>query len=251
MSNKRYVSAAPRWVFGLILALAMLLTIPASADATSGYKKGFFISAEDGSSTLKINGRVQARFNYEGLEGIDNGADDEYQFSVPRARLTMGGHLWSKDLKYKFQTDFGKGGAALKDFYVDFKLMDDWIYFRTGQWKRPFSRQQLNSSARLEFVERALTDKAFGAGRDIGIALHSNAKNDGFEYTVGLFNGTGDKGKFSGSANVDLDCREQRGRAGSPTAASHTAWCRPSYTSGRRCFHGLRSRIRRRWGQWA
>ena len=203
MSMERNASTAPRWAFGLTLALAMLLAIPASADATSGYKKGFFISAEDGSSKLKINGRVQARFNYEGIEGIDNGADDEYQFSIPRARLTMGGHLLSGDLKYKFQTDFGKGGASLKDFYVDFKLMDDWVHLRTGQWKRPFSRQQLSSSSKLEFVDRALTDKAFGAGRDIGIALKSDGKKDGFEYTVGLFNGTGDKGTFNGKADDD------------------------------------------------
>lgn len=203
MGDQRDETTGVGGIFGVTLALMMLLAVPASADATSGYKKGFFLSAEDGSSALKINGRVQARFNYEGLEGIDNGADDEYQFSIPRARLKMSGHLWSEDLKYAFQTDFGKGGAALKDFYVDFKLMEDWVHLRTGQWKRPFSRQQINSSSALEFVDRALTDKAFGAGRDIGVAIHSNYTQDGFEYTAGIFNGTGDKGTFNGETDVD------------------------------------------------
>jgi len=199
MGNKRKKTADIRGTFGAAFALAILMTLPASAEPTSGYKKGFFLSADDGSHTLKINGRVQARFNYEGLEGIDNGADDEYQFSIPRARLKMSGHLWSKDLRYSFQADFGKGEASLKDFYVDFKLLDKWIHLRTGQWKRPFSRQQINSSGALEFVDRALTDKAFGAGRDIGVAIHSNYKKGGFMYTAGLFNGTGDKGTFTGS----------------------------------------------------
>jgi hypothetical protein len=204
MGNKRNKTADIRGTFGAAFALAILMTLPASADPTSGYKNGFFLSAEDGSSTLQFNGRGQVLFAYESLGGIGEGQEDKQQFSIPRVRLKMSGHLWSKDLEYTFQTDFGKGGATLKDFHVDFKLMDDWVHLRAGQWKRPFSRQQINSSGKLEFVDRALTDKAFGAGRDIGMAIHSRYRKGGFTYTAGIFNGTGITAKTPWETDEDL-----------------------------------------------
>ena len=160
-----------------------------------GYKGGFFIASPDDAYKLKIGARVQTRFTFD--------KDDEgesHQFSIPRARLTLKGNVFSKDLTYKFQTDFGKGFVTLKDFYVDYRAIKGWLHIRAGQYKKPFSRQQLTSSSKLAMVDRALTDKAFGAGRDIGVMLHN--KNAAFEYAVGLFNGTGDKSKFSGAADL-------------------------------------------------
>ena len=166
--------------------------------ANAGYKKGFFIQSSDGLYKLKLNGRVQVRHDLEIPEEGDLGS----AFLIPRARLKLGGHAFDKDLSYKFQIDFGKGEEALKDFYVDYKIVSDWLHLRAGQTKRPFSRQQLTSSGKQILGDRAITDKAFGAGRDIGVMLHNGfGKDNAFEYAVGVFNGTGDKGKFSGSAD--------------------------------------------------
>jgi len=175
-----------------------------NATPSVGYKKGFFIQSADEMYKMTINGRVQARYTYESVDGLGEGEEDETFFAIPRARLTLKGHAFSKEVTYKFQTDFGKGAVNLKDFYVDFALTKNTVHLRVGQWKKPFSRQQINSSGKLSLVDRALTDKKFGAGRDIGVALHSNyGKSGGMEYTVGVFNGTGDKGTFSGSADAD------------------------------------------------
>jgi|GEM_PF-744116 phosphate-selective porin OprO and OprP len=166
----------------------------------AGYKGGFFIAHDK--FKVVINGRVQARFAFEALDG----ETDETQFSIPRARLALKGHAFSKSLSYKFQADFGKGSVALKDFYVNYAFIKKWLHVRVGQYKRPFSRQQLTSSGKQEFVDRALTDKAFGGGRDIGVMLHNNfSKSPTFEYALGIFNGTGDKGLFSGKSTVDTD----------------------------------------------
>ena len=52
-------------------------------------------------------------------------------------------------------------------------------------------------------MDRAITDKGFEAGRDIGLMISDNyEKSPEFEYAFGLFNGTGDKSKFSGEAIV-------------------------------------------------
>lgn len=171
--------------------------------AQVGYEKGFFI--EQGINKLAIEARVQTRYTHVSNDGAPN----EDVLAIQRARLTLKGVVLSPELGYKFQTDFGKGGAALKDFYFDYCLFDKMLCIRPGQYKRPFSRQQINSSGNLEFVDRALTDKAFGAGRDIGVMLHDNyEKSPTFEYALGFFNGTGDKSHFSGSGEADLTTGE-------------------------------------------
>ena len=187
-----------RSFFGCILALALCVSGPSFAsegDAAvlAGYKKGFYIKSADDRFKMAIGQRVQIRFAHEEIEDGDN----ENAFSIPRARLGMKGHAFNKDITYKFQMDLGKGNVALKDFFVDHALMPGTLHIRAGQWKRPFSRQYITSSGKQSLVDRAITDKAFGAGRDIGVAIHNKyEKSPGFEYAVGIFNGTGDKPWF-------------------------------------------------------
>lgn len=174
----------------------------APLEPRAGYAKGFFIHGEDEDVfSLKINGRVQARLELESADAID-GRDEDAAFSVPRARIKMSGHAHSEAIKYSLQADFGKGFVTLKDFYVDYDRGP--ARLRVGQWKRPFSRQQITSSGSLELVDRAITDKFFGGGRDIGLALHNGYDKapEGLGWVVGVFNGTGDKPRFSGTAVV-------------------------------------------------
>ena len=179
--------------------LAVLLTgSVVRAEGTAGYEKGFFVASPDGAYKVAIGGRLQARFEAEFPEG----EDDVARFSIPRARLTLAGNAFTKALTYKFQADFGKGAVSLKDFYGDYAFVPGWLQLRVGQWKRPFSRQQITSSGSLELVDRSLTDGFFGAGRDIGVAIHNGAP-EGFEYALGVFNGTGEKPSFSGAVQVD------------------------------------------------
>jgi hypothetical protein len=167
--------------------------------ATVGYEKGFFI--EQGINSLAIQARVQTRYTHLSTDGGPN----EDALAIQRARLTLKGNVLLSELSYKFQADFGKGAVALKDFYFDYCLFDSTLCFRPGQYKRPFSRQQITSSGNLEFVDRALTDKAFGAGRDIGVMIHDDyERSPTFEYAIGLFNGTGEKPVLSGSGEADL-----------------------------------------------
>lgn len=182
--------------------------VAASTDAAepssrAGYDKGFFIESESdkGSFELKINARVQDFWEFISSDDGAGGRDNESGFQIRRARLTLEGHIYSERIGYKFQTDFGKGFVTLKDFIVDLEASDK-LWFRAGQWKQPFSRQQILSSSKLEFVDRAITDKAFLAARDIGIGLHNGyEKSPDLEWAVGIFNGTGDKPGFEGVAD--------------------------------------------------
>lgn len=178
----------------------------AAESASFGYDKGFYISHDNdkGSFKLKIGARVQSLLVADSTEGT-NSRQDKWAFSVNRARLTFSGHVFTKKLEYKFQSDFGKGFVTLKDFYLDAALTDT-VWLRSGQWKRPFSRQQINSSGNLEMVDRAITDKQFRAGRDIGVAVHNGYEDSpDVEWAVGVFNGTGEKPSFSGGEADPVD----------------------------------------------
>ncbi len=168
---------------------------------TAGYDKGFFIRSDDGKYSLTFTGRIQPFFVSTYTSDPKNFAN---AFEVRRTRLVFDGHLHTKKLLYKFQADYGKGAVTLKDAHFDLEVSKD-VWLRFGQWKRPFSRQQITSSGRLETPDRAITDKAFGAGRDIGVAVGNRyEKSPDLEWAVGVFNGTGDGAKLEGiTATVD------------------------------------------------
>lgn len=183
--------------------------------ANAGYDKGFFLRSDSGKFALKITGRVQPFYNLTRTEGPPKNVANN--FEIRRARLTLDGHAHTKRLQYKMQSDFGKGFVTLKDFHVDLGLAPD-VWLRAGQWKRPFSRQQITSSGKLEITDRSITDKAFGAGRDIGLAImNPYEKSPAFEWVVGVFNGTGDGSKITSTTEIDPVTMEAETTTGLPT----------------------------------
>ena len=161
---------------------------------TAGYDKGFYLRDADDKYSLKINARVQPFYK---LTFDREPLDFKNAFEIRRARLVLEGHIHSKALTYKLQTDFGKGFLTLKDFHFDAEVARG-TWLRAGQWKRPFSRQQINSSGRLEVTDRSITNDAFLGSRDIGVAVHNNyEKSPDLEWVVGVFNGTGEAPRFT------------------------------------------------------
>ncbi|MBN2715693.1 MAG: hypothetical protein JXX14_07540 [Deltaproteobacteria bacterium] len=200
-------------LFGLVFLFATVAMAnePKAEEGTDsniseyvGYDGGFYLNDASGNYSLKMNARMQAKYTFEAVDNGGRDRDLESHFSIPAARIKFKGHVISKSVGYALQLDFGKGGALLKDFYADFAFVKNKFHLRVGQWVKPWSRQQITSSGKLEFTERAMTDKAFGAGRDIGLALHNNyEKSPLFEWVIGAFNGTGEKPKFTGSVDED------------------------------------------------
>ncbi|HVK78325.1 MAG TPA: porin [Kofleriaceae bacterium] len=168
--------------------ITAVATAQPGAPGTAGYDKGFYLKGNDDRFALELTGRVQPFWTYTRAEGT---SPSKTAFEIRRARLTLEGNIFGKDLLYKLQTDFGKGAVQLRDFHFDVRLRGD-TWLRVGQWKRPFSRQHITSSGRLELTDRSIIDKAFDAGRDIGVALRNDyEKSPPIEWTVGVFNGTG------------------------------------------------------------
>jgi len=193
----------------------------AEAKPLVGYDKGFFIGDSKGLFKLKIGATMQPQLAWESVEEHVEEVDDvtgeavvlsrtdreaAYSFLIRRAELKLGGHAFSERVTYGFMADFGKGSVFLEDYYLDFALAPDVLHLRFGSWKRPFSRQQMTSSSKLELVDRSITDKAFGGGRDLGLMLHNDyERSPTFEWAVGVFNGGGNKPWFEGELEEDED----------------------------------------------
>lgn len=165
-----------------------------------GFEKGFFIASPDDAFRLVLGARAQVRFEFENEDGTPR--TNSAAFLLPRVRIKLKGHLFDKRIKYALQVDFAKGGVGLKDAFLDL-VANEWLILRMGQFKTPHSRQLLTSSTKQQLVDRAITGKAFALDRDIGLMLMNDWKKSPLEYAVGIFNGTGEKGQWSGSVVVD------------------------------------------------
>ncbi len=207
-----------------LIPLAWTSTARAQDNPVAGYDKGFFIQDSKGLFKLVVGAAMQPQFAFESVEEhveeVDDATGDtvvlartdrepEYAFLIRRAELKLKGHAFSKNVTYGFMADFAKGTVALKDYYLDFALAPKVFHMRFGSYKKPFSRQQINSSSKLELVDRSITDKAFGQGRDLGLMFHNKyTKSPTFEWAVGVFNGTGVKPWFEGDVEVDPETGE-------------------------------------------
>jgi len=149
-----------------------------------------------GSRALQLSGLVQTE--YEGFQQstVNN------TFLLHRARLDVKGDI-NDNWNYEVYTEFA-GTVKLLDAYTTYKIAD-YLKFSAGQFKIPFSLENLIADSQLDFIDRSQVVNALAArstdvignqnGRDIGIQINGSfAKIDNrylFDYTLGLFNGAG------------------------------------------------------------
>ena len=187
------------------------------------YDRGFNFSMNDNRFFLKIRFRSQLRFtqrfqndawrnpgdakNFPELLGVfgdyratrlDNSASS---FNVRRARLYFMGHLFNPDFKYFMQIAGETAENAQTPSAV--RLLDlaftsthlPLLNVQLGQYKVFFNRAQINSTASMQFAERALVMDSFTASgldrRDIGITFMNDEEIYPVNYYFGIFNGAG------------------------------------------------------------
>jgi phosphate-selective porin len=120
----------------------------------------------------------------------DKGVDG---FNARRIRFSLGGELF-KNVNYKIQVDAVKS-PILIDALVEFKFSSA-VGLRVGQFKVPFSMENMTSGADLDTINRSQPEEKLTPGRDIGangrdIGAALFGKWSVLEYTLGVFNGSG------------------------------------------------------------
>jgi phosphate-selective porin OprO/OprP len=163
------------------------------------------VTISSGVNSLTIGARMQFRWTLDDREDADAdttgtgvGREDGplSQFDIPRMRVTLSGGVFRPWLRYSFQYDFsrtsGESASKIKDAYIEIRPTGRNYRFAVGQFKAPFGLQQLTSSGRLEFVDRAITDGKFNPSREMGVMLSGTAAGRKVGYDAGVFNGSGE-----------------------------------------------------------
>ena len=169
---------------------------------TATYKDGIVIGTEDGKNSLTVNGRVHfdtRGYSYdESYNGVSSGTGAD-TFDIRRARIGV---------KAKF-LDYYEGEVVFNPTQSSSSVLDvaylniAWwkpAQIRVGQFKMPFSMEQLTSSNNIDFVERSFVDALIPA-KEIGAMLHGTPVK-GVNYGIALSNGAGQNG-VENDASVD------------------------------------------------
>ena len=191
------------------VVILMLAAFPAAAEEPAkdevkvDMSKGG-ITFSSGDNSLTLGARIQFRWTADDKEDFDGdtagsgvGHEDglSNSFDVPRMRLSLKGGMWKPWLKYEFQFDFsrtsGDSSSKIKDAVIEF-VPDERAAIKVGQFKTPFSLQELTSSGRQEFVDRAITNAKFVPAKDVGVMVGGTTETKRFGYGVGVFNGGGE-----------------------------------------------------------
>ena len=147
-------------------------------------------------SSLKLSAYTQV--------GYTRWEKDKKGFRVRKARVILKGDIL-KNIDYKLQID-----ATQSPILLDAKIginLSPYAILSFGQFKVPFSIENLISGSELDTINRSSTVNKLCPARDIGtqgrdIGLTISGKYSILEYTLGVFNGSGKNKK---DTNDQLD----------------------------------------------
>lgn len=152
------------------------------------WDKGLRLKSMDGAFKLKIGGRVMADWAWmDADEEIETALGElEGDAEFRRARFYMSGDIYD-NVGYKLQIDFAGGDADLKDAYLSFDNLVPIGELKVGNFKEPFSLEELTSSKYITFMERALPVEAFSPSRNMGFGVSNTFMEERGTLAAGIF----------------------------------------------------------------
>jgi phosphate-selective porin OprO and OprP len=174
----------------------------AATELTGRFKEGFTWESGDKQNSISVSGRVHADFRSFSEDSTNANSADT--FDVRRAYLGISGKLYG-DWGYTVNADFGSLGADLDVAHVDYNGLP--VKIRAGQFKMPFSLEELTSSRFLDFQERGFAN-ALVPGKERGLMFHGEVVK-GLVYAVAASNGAG---KNANETNAVVDDKDLIGR---------------------------------------
>ena len=143
------------------------------SSALAGYDGGAFLMSAEGNWKLKINGQLQTRWLYNKASDQNLLAtpleNSQYGFDQRRTKVKFSGHILDPSWQYKITTTWARDGESVtEDAYIQ-KSLDNGSWFKFGQFKANFLRENIVSSSKQLTVERSMLDNAFTYGWTQGI----------------------------------------------------------------------------------
>jgi phosphate-selective porin OprO and OprP len=150
--------------------------------------KGLAIESKDGQNSVRFTGRLQLDGKMFSRESGHNSS-----MYVRRARLAARVR-WHKYYSAVVEAEFGKGKAFLNDGYIQFAWWDP-LRFRFGQYKQPFSLEEIQSDNWTWLMERSLVN-SLAPSRDLGAMAFGMLGPRSLFWYLSLSNGQG-KNEFN------------------------------------------------------
>ncbi|MEZ4239507.1 MAG: porin [Myxococcota bacterium] len=114
-----------------------------------------------------------------------------------RLRLGLDGKALDEQLRFGLQLNVAPGATELLDAWAGWAPRDD-LQLRAGLFKTPFTRYRDQSYQALLLVDWPVAAKAFGAERQLGLALGDGRPGQrGLGWAVGVFTGTNSRKAFA------------------------------------------------------
>lgn len=161
----------------------------AAADLQKGVKvthngRSVKLASNDGSFEFKPGGRVQVDYAHYDADQQQLGDGT----AIRRARLSAEGkvfRVWDYKVEYEFSSSNASDAAArgIRDAYLRYTGFNP-VTITVGNFKEPFSFEQVTSDSAVTFLERSLID-VFAPSRHIGAAVQTSGAN--WSLAGGLF----------------------------------------------------------------
>jgi len=151
---------------------------------TAGHNGRFYVRSAGGDFELVPYGYLQLDFrSYAGEQTPAN------TFLLRRGRFGLQGKLW-KVWQYSLLADFvDRNSSLLREGSLNLNHVP-WLQLKFGQFKEPFSQEELLTATNIDFAERSPVVNLVPAYSP-GVMVHGSVANGILEYQLGAFNGKG------------------------------------------------------------
>lgn len=157
-------------------------------------KKGLQVESKDKNFKFKLGGRIHADSSFHSGDNYAE-ADDEGKLTpvdandgteIRRARMRFEG-VFYKDWLFRTEADFADDNVRVKDAFIQYLGLKDYVTITVGQQKQNFSRELQESSNDMMFTERSLMNILNNPTVDRAIGLNFNSAGENYMAEVGIF----------------------------------------------------------------
>ena len=165
------------------------------------YKDGFKLETGDKEFSLGFEGKIFG----DGRFYTDDNHPNTNTFQARLVRLGLKATLYKYyNLKFEGSWDEGKT-PSIKDAYLEAKYFPEAV-LRMGQFKEPFSLEELTSDTNIDMMERSLVNNIIPK-RDVGVMIYGTLFDDRINYGIGGFNGNGESKELDNNNDKDIAAR--------------------------------------------
>ena len=216
-------------ISGLLIGFKQVVAADKTTSTIHQPGSGIELVSSDGRYRFELGGRIMidyAKFQQD-RTALGDGTE------LRRARIELEGAV--DDWAYEFGLDVADeaGAAEVKDAYLTYLGWGEMVV-KLGQFKQPFSLEEVTSSKYITFMERALPN-TFAPGRTIGVELQTYGMYTNM--AVGVFGqaydeDVKDEGDESSTAGARLSYAPWHGKASALHLGLSANYLKPSRPSG-------------------